>query len=107
MTPELIAAIIAILGALGALIKAYTDNIKIKNERAQTAQKRDQDSLELHDQVQKSQWECKYLKDEIQLLSDKVDDQARQTSILNTELAKLSVKLDNVLEAIKDLKEAK
>ena len=104
MTPELIAAIIAILGALGALIKAYTDNIKIKNERAQTALKRDNDSLELHDMCTKNNWQCKYLEDELRLLSDKVDDQARQTGILNTELAKLSVKLDNVLEAIKELK---
>lgn len=104
MTPELIAAVIAILGALGALIKAYTDNIKIKNERAQTAHKRDNDSLELHDLCQKNAWETKFLKDEFQLLTAKVDDQARQTGILNTELAKLSVKLDSVLEAIKELK---
>lgn len=104
MTPELIAAIIACLGALTVFLKQQADTAKIKNSRMETKAARDADSQELHDQVQKSQWECKYLKDELQLLSDKVDDQARQTGILNTELAKLSVKLDNVLEAIKELK---
>lgn len=94
MTPELIAAIIAILGALGALIKAYTDNIKIKNERAQTAQKRDNDSLELHDMIQRHEFEITRLKDEHVLYDTVLNDLRTEMSVLNKNIATLTVKVE-------------
>ena len=103
MTPELIAAIIACLGALTAFIKSRIDVADIKNQRNETAILRDREIQELRDKVQKCEWENKYLKDEQGFLSSKLDDQAKQTSLLTTELAKMSVKIDNVLNAIEKL----
>lgn len=107
MTPELIAAIIAVLGALGAFLKSRTDMSDLKEERAQTALKRDQDSLELHDSVQKASWEITRLKEDISFVRSGLDDHQMQLSVLNTELAKVSTKLDSALDILRDLKEAK
>lgn len=107
MTPELIAAIIAVLGALGAFLKSRTDMSGLKEERAQTAQKRDQDSLELHDSVQKNSWEITRLKEDISFVRSGLDDHQMQLFVLNTELAKVSTKLDSALDILRDLKEAK
>lgn len=107
MTPELIAAVVAVLGAVAAYIKSRTDISALKGQRIETAQKRDQDSLELHDAVQKLEWDTKYLKDELGFANARIDEQAKTASILTTELAKISVKLDGVLDALKDMKERK
>ena len=106
MTPTLAAAIIAFLTALTALVKVVTDNIKIKNERAETKQERDRDSLELHDQCRENAWEIKRLKEDTAVLKTHLDDHQLQLSIFNTEMAKLSTKMDSVLDAIRELKES-
>lgn len=107
MTPELIAAIIAVLGALAAYLKSRTDISALKGQRSQTAQKRDQDSLELHDAVQRHDFEISRLKDDLGFANSRIDEQAKTAGILTTELAKISVKLDGVLDALKEMKERK
>ena len=41
MTPTLATALIALIGALTAYVKAHTENSQIRQERAQTAKERD------------------------------------------------------------------
>lgn len=105
MTPELVAAIIALLTETTILIKVLTDIAKIKRDRMETKDVRNKDSLALHDAVLKLQFETTTLKDNQTLHSDKIDDLNRQSASLNTALAQVLVKLDNVIDTLKDLKE--
>lgn len=96
INPEIIAAIVAILGAVATYIKSRADIGNIRNERATTAEARDKDSQELHDKVEKCVWDIAHLTNS-QVHTDQVlDDIRQQIGILNTSLATVSTKLDNV-----------
>lgn len=111
MTAELWAALIGglalLLTNLAGLVKVWTDLAKTKADRVEVGAKRNADSQILHDQVQKVVWENARLKEDIQFMKSTQDDHQMQLSVLNTELAKLGTKLDNALELLHDLKEAK
>ena len=111
MTPELwkalIGAVVLFLTAGAGLFKVWTELAKIKSERIVTKAARDRDSQELHDTVQKLTWENARLKEDVQFMKSGLDDHQMQLSVLNTELAKVSTKLDSALEILHDLKEAK
>ena len=104
MTPELIAAIVAVLGALATFLKSRSDISTVRDERARTASERDRDSLQLHDAVQRHDFEISRLKDDLGFANSRIDEQQKTAGILTTELAKISVKLDTVIEALKDKK---
>jgi chromosome segregation ATPase len=110
MTPELwkalIGAVVLFLTAGAGLFKVWTELAKVKAERAEVGAKRDADSQALHDQVQKLTWENSRLREDMQFLKSGLDDHQQQLSVLNTELAKVSTKLDSALEILRDLKEA-
>jgi peptidoglycan hydrolase CwlO-like protein len=110
MTPELwkalIGAVVLFLTSGAALFKVWTELAKVKAERAEVGAKRDADSQALHDQVQKLTWENSRLREDMQFLKSGLDDHQQQLSVLNTELAKVSTKLDSALEILRDLKEA-
>jgi hypothetical protein len=109
MTPEqiaaLVGAIVLCLGNLAALIKVWTDNAKIKTDRTSTKEVRDKDSQELHDKVLKLEFQATSLKDQNGILTERVDDANRQINLLNTQLAQVLTKLDNVIDVLKELKE--
>jgi len=109
MTAEQIAALVGAcvmcLGNLGALIKVWTDNVKLRNDRAATKATRDADSQDLHDQCQKNTWDLGRVKEDIMMLKTHMDDHQIQIATINTELAKVSTKIDNVLDAINKLSE--
>lgn len=107
LDPKLIVAIVAFLASLTALAKQITDNLKIKSDRATTAEQRNADSQKLHDDVQKLNWENARLKEDVAFVRSVADDHQLQLSALNTELAKVSTKLDSALEILHDLKEGK
>ena len=103
MTPELIGAIVAVLmglasicGAIASWIKSRTDIASIKADRVTTKTERDADSQLLHDKVLKLEFEHTSLKARYE-----------QIAVINTELARMSTKMDNILEAIRELKESK
>lgn len=108
MTTEQIAALVGAmvmcLGNLGALIKVWTDNVKLRNDRAQTKEARDKDSLELHDKVLKLEFTCSQLKDQQTLTATVVDDLRDQCATLNTNIVKLDMAVANLTEAIKELR---
>lgn len=121
MEKELIVAIIACLGAITTLagaitiyIKQKTENEKQRNriteiEASREATKRERDAVEveLRDKVQKAEWEINRIKEDNRLLATKLDEQVKFTGMLNTEVAKILVKLDQVIDALKGLKEGK
>lgn len=107
MTPELAAAIIACLGAIAAWFKARTDVSSIREERATTKTERDKEAQELRDKVLKLEFQCAAQKDLINALTNRVDDTNQQINTLNTQLAQVLVKMDNVIDSLKELKEAR
>lgn len=104
MSTELIVAIIAFLAAGTALLKQITDMLKMKAQRQETKEARDKDSQELHDQVLKNTLAITTLKDNQALHATVMDDLRDAVSVLNTNVAKLGVVVDNLSEAVRELK---
>lgn len=111
MTTELwaglIGAVILLISNSAAAIKLWGEVQRTKADRVQVGARRDADSQELHDTVQKLTWENARLKEDVQFMKSGLDDHQMQLSVLNTELAKVSTKLDSALEILHDLKEGK
>ena len=108
MTPELwaalIGALVLLLTNLAGLVKVWTDLSKTKASRAETATKRDADSQELHDTVLKLGFQVDQNKNNIGLLFEQMADQLKQIGLMNTQLAQVLVKMDNIVETLKELK---
>ena len=109
--PELIAAVVGVVSGLGGLITAVTawvqnktENETIRNEREQTKVIRDQDSLAMHDAIEKLKFQVQANKDSIGLLFTKSDDLANAVNLLTTNVAVMGQKIDQVLDAVTDLK---
>ena len=104
MTTELwgalIGAAVLVLTNVAALIKVWTDNSKIKNDRADTKAARDKDSEELHDQLQKNTWNIEKLMDENAKRDTILESLRCNVNELNTNLLLLSQKLDIFSNAV-------
>lgn len=105
--PKLIAALVALIAELTLLVKVYRDVIKVKADRTETKISRDQAELQIRDTVQKLTWENARLKEDMTFMKTGLDDHQLQLSTLNTELAKVSTKLDSALEILRDLKDSR
>lgn len=103
MTPELWAALI---GGVVLVLTNTAGLIKVIADRRATKIDRDSDSQKLHDEVQRLTWENARIKEDLALTRTSLDDHQLQLAALNTELAKVSTKLDSALEILHDLKEA-
>lgn len=108
MTTELwaalIGALVLLLTNLAGLVKVWSDLSKQKADRVTTKANRDQDSLELHDAVQKATWEIGILKDNAQHRDVLIEDLQKQINTLNSTLAVTNVQLNTLVDAIKELK---
>ena len=104
MTPELIVAVIAVLGAITALIKQITDNLKLKAARSETAQARDADSRELHDTVLKQGFQIQQCRDSLTLYQTVQEDLKTELNLLNTNVAKLTVVVENLGETVREMR---
>lgn len=104
--PKIIAAVVLLLTNVAALVKVYTDVLKVKADRKSTAEARDADSQKLHDEVIKHGFAIQQLKDNQALTATVVDDLRDQCSALNSNIVKLDVNLANLTEAIKELRHA-
>lgn len=102
--PKFIAAMVALIVNIGALVKVYTDILRIKADRLSTKENRDSDSQQLHDMILKHDFAITTLKDNQALTATVVDDLRDTCSTLNTSVAKLDVNVGNLAEAIKELK---
>lgn len=103
MTTELWAALI---GAVVLLLTNTAGLVKVIADRRATKLDRDSDSQKLHDDVQRLTWENARIKEDLAMTKTSLDDHQLQLAALNTELAKVSTKLDNALDILRDLKEA-
>lgn len=108
MTPELwaalIGALVLLLTNLAGLVKVWTDLAKTKSDRIQTAEMRNKDSQELHDTVLKMGFQVDQNKNNIGLLFEQMADQLKQIGLMNTQLAQVLIKMDNIVETLKELK---
>lgn len=102
--PKFIAAVIALIANIGALVKVYTDILRIKADRADTKESRDKDSLELHDKVLSQGFAIQQLKDAQSLTSTVVDDLRDQCGQLNSNIVKLDTNVANLTEAIREMR---
>lgn len=99
-------AVVLLLTNLALFFKSKADINAVKNDRLQTKESRDRDSQALHDEVLELRFKYTALKDAQQLQSEQIADAAKQVGVLNTQLAQVLVKLDNISEALKELKAA-
>jgi hypothetical protein len=109
MTPELwatlIGALVLLLTNTAAVIKVWGDNIATKDDRAATKEERNKDSAILHDKVLALEFKATQNKDSITLLFEQVGDTAKAVGVLNTQLAQVLVKLDSVIDELKEMKQ--
>ena len=110
--PEFVAAVIAVLTGFAGLLTAIALYIKsraecssIREERKATKTMRDDDSMKMHDDILKLQFQAQQNKDNIGLLFNQVADSNKQISLLTQQLAQVLVKMDNMLTTLQELKE--
>lgn len=110
--PEFVAAVIAVLTgfaglltAIGLYIKSRAECSSIREERKATKTMRDDDSMKMHDDILKLQFQEQQNKDNIGLLFNQVADSNKQISLLTQQLAQVLVKMDNVITTLQELKE--
>ena len=99
-------AVVLLLTNLALFFKSKADINSVKNDRLQTKETRDKDSQALHDEVLELRFKYTALKDAQQLQAEQIADAAKQVGVLNTQLAQVLVKLDNVIDTLKELKKA-
>lgn len=110
--PEFIAAVIGVLTGLGSLLAAITLYVKnraevgsIREERKATKAVRDDDSQKMHDDILRLQFQANQNRDNIGLLFQQMADNNKQIAIMNQQLSSVLVKMDNVIDTLKELKE--
>lgn len=119
MTENLSNAIIVFLGILGTLAttltlyfkqKAENDKQKasvdtIVSDREATKVARDREAQELRDMLLKATWEIDNIKREANHKGTILADLQKQVNILNQNLAVNNATMENLVQAIRDLKE--
>lgn len=108
MTNEQIAALVGAfvmcLGNISGLFVVWRKLAEQRLDREKTKISRDADSQELHDQILKNTWEISQLKDMSGHRDQVIEQLQQQITILNSTMATTNVKLDNLVEVIKELK---
>lgn len=112
--PELTTAIIACVTGLGGFITAITAYIRsktetdtIRTERDETKVIRDQDSLKMHDAIEKLKFQADANKNSIALLFTKSDAMSQAVNVLTTQFAVMDSKLDQLINSVDELKKAR
>ena len=90
--PTALPLVVVILGG----VYLYMKFRKMESDRLVTKQNRDTDSQNLHDAVLKHTFQIDQLVGSSQHHEDILDDLRNQLNILNTNIAKLSVTIDNM-----------
>lgn len=110
LTPTIVACIIALTGLIGtiaAFFKQKTEILKIKESRAETAEVRNRESQELHDNV--IQLKCKYeaLQDVVTHQDAQIVETQKQQAIMNTQLAQVLTRMDDMKEILLAIKDSR
>lgn len=107
----LISGITALAGAATAFIKQHTQIArqkaeldKVKADRSSTGERRDRENQEVHDMLLRHSFEIQHIKDTQSHHIEVVRDVQDTCSVLNTNVAKLSVVVENLAEIVKEMK---
>lgn len=100
----LIGAVVMCLGNVSGLVVVWRKLAEQRLDREKTKISRDADSQDLHDQILKNTWDIATLKESSSHRDTLIGDLQKQINALNTTLASTNVKLDTLVEAIKELK---
>ncbi len=77
---------------------------KVESDRMTTKQQRDSDSQNIHDDILKLKFDVTNLKGRIELHDTVLTDINKQINILNTNLAILTEKIDNLTNTLQEMK---
>lgn len=91
-------------GNIVAILCAVAVYVIIYLQRNNTASKRDNDSQEIHDKIQRCTWEIARIKENDVHTDQVLEDLRQQCNELNVNLAVVTQKLDSLIDAIKGLK---
>jgi len=106
ITP-IVAAVIALIGAVTSWVKARIEIDKIKASRSETKATRDNDSRELHDKVLKLEFSDSLTKETLLLHRQQINEVSVTTRTLTTQLAVVVTKLDNIIDVLNNLNKEK
>ena len=98
MSPEIVASIVAVLGAIAAYIKSKIDLDKVKADRADTAAIRNQEGIELRERVRSLELRADFTKEKIDDLVNQISDNNEKLNLLTTQMARLLERLDSMTE---------
>lgn len=73
---------------------------KIDNDRQKTKVERDADSQDLHDKILKMEFDVTNMKGEVGHHNDVLEDLRNQVNILNINIVKLTVSLENLVNSM-------
>lgn len=108
MTPELwkilIPAVVLFLTTAAGLLKVWTEIAKVKADRLATRVDRDRDSLEVHDTLLKQGFQIQQCRDALALYKTVQEDLKTELNLLNTNVAKLTVVVENLGETVKEMR---
>lgn len=108
MTPDLwkmlIGAVVLFLTAGAGLLKVWSELAKVKADRMATKGERDKDSMEVHDTLLKQGFQIQQCRDALALYQTVQEDLKTELNLLNTNVAKLTVVVENLGDTVKELK---
>lgn len=118
MEPQLTAAIVACLGAIGTMCGAIALYLKSKAEnekskaaiagielsRAETKTSRDREAQELREKVEKNAWEVERLKEDTKRNTAVMEELKKTIGTLDNNVVRLGCTVDNLADAVKGMK---
>ena len=105
MTPELAAAIVAVLLAAANWLKSKTEIDKIKADRLETKTSRDEVAQQMHDDLIRMQCKQTELEGNIKVLFEQSIKNSNDISELSKQHAEVMVTLRNILDTLKEIKD--
>lgn len=96
VSPSAIPLVVVLLG--GFWIYRKTQNIE--QARKITKVERDDDSKKMHDELLRHSWELSRIKDDNSHRDQLLEDLRKQVEAVNSNLAVVATKLDNLVEAV-------
>lgn len=105
MTPELIAAIIAVLLAAANWLKNKTEIDKIKADRVETKTARDEVAQQMHDDMIRMQCKQAEFESNQKILFEQSLKHSNDISELSKQHAEVMITLKNILETLKEIKD--
>lgn len=105
MTPEMGAAIIAVLLAIANWLKNKTEIDKIKADRVETKTARDEIAQQMHDDLIRMQCKQAEYESNQKILFEQSLKHSNEITELSKQHAEVMVTLKNILETLKEIKD--